>query len=100
MTEAGNYIGMTKELIAAFTDINGNPIDPTAVNLYIKKPNQAYITYNYGVGNVIVKDSTGNYHANISLDVAGIWSYEWEGTGAAPADGEKRFYVYSRLTRG
>lgn len=38
-------------------------------------------------------DGTGQYHADVELDVSGIWAYQFLATGAAAGADEQRFYV-------
>lgn len=53
------------------------------------------VSYVYGVGSVIVKDSVGNYHADIDTTgfEPGVWTYEWIGVGGAQAVGVNQFNV-------
>lgn len=68
--------------------------DPTALTLTVKKPDGTSTVYTYTVGPTIVRDSLGNYHANIDLDSAGWWRYSWIGTGAAAFAEGGRFRVF------
>lgn len=74
---------------AVFVDEAANaPIDPTVVTLEVGIYGVTPTTYTYGVGSVIVKNSVGNYHAEIDttgFTPAGIWYYQWDGTGACQA---------------
>jgi len=78
----------------AFTNA-GTLYDPTNVWLVIRKPNGVETTYQYlGVGSPIVKDSTGNYHADLdTTGFAGYWDYKWYSTGTGPAAAQDTFYV-------
>ena len=76
------------------TNAAGVVTDPTALTLKIKKPDAIITTYTYGVDNIVVKDSVGNYHADIPIDQAGRWSYSWAGTGAATFAEGGRFRAY------
>lgn len=67
-------------------------VDPTAVKLTVKKPKGDLVTYTYGVA-TIAKDSTGNYHADISVDQSSIWYYRWWSTGTGQASEERQFEV-------
>lgn len=93
-------IGDLRRVTAAFTDALGVATDPTGVVLYVRKPGAlSATTYNYPADPIIVKDSTGNYHADLAIDTEGAWHYEWAGTGAVTADEEDSFYVSAQRTR-
>ena len=71
---------------AAYVNEAGAPADPTVVTLKYKKDAGSVTTAIYPASPV-VKDSTGNYHAD--LDSSGFagpglqqWFVEWVGTGA------------------
>ena len=92
-------IGDVQRVSVAFTNAAGAAADPTTVILYVKKAGEtSYTTYTYGVGIVVVKDSTGNYHADLVLDEGvGTWLFEWEGTGAVIATAGGQFRVTARV---
>lgn len=79
----GTYpsIGNIARLSCLFTDINGNPADPTTASVMIQPPK--------GSGSTITatptKDSTGAYHYDLTLTAAGDWYYRFIGTGAVTA---------------
>lgn len=58
--------------------------DPTTTSLYVREPDGTETTYTYA-GATITKDSTGDYSKQITLDVRGVWYYEWRGTGTCQA---------------
>jgi ABC-type Fe3+ transport system substrate-binding protein len=86
-------VGDRARLEVGFTNLAGNPTDPTAVTLKVKAPGTAVVTYTFGVGGTIVKDSTGNYHADIDITVPGKWHYRWTGTGALVVVEETSLFV-------
>lgn len=74
---------------AAFVNEAGSAADPTTVTLKYKLDAASTITVVYP-SSPIVKDATGNYHAD--LPTAGFtgpgvqhWFVEWTGTGAVTA---------------
>jgi hypothetical protein len=75
MYDVGDGIRIT----ATFTDLSGVVADPSAVVFKVKDPK----------GTVTIpstaKDSTGTYHADLTLTRPGTWLYRWEGTGAVQA---------------
>lgn len=92
-------IGDVRRVSVAFTNLAGAAADPTAVLLYVKKPGVGYTTYTYGVDVSVVKDSTGNYHADLTLDTVGMWLFEWAGTGVVTANEGGQFRVSARVVR-
>lgn len=70
-------------------ETTGAPVDPTTVTLTIGIIGQpgTWQTYTYGIGGVVVKDSTGNYHAQVDTTnfEVGNWTYVWRGTGSVRA---------------
>lgn len=88
-----NYYGANTKvrLSVAFTAA-GTPADPTAVVLVVTNPAGTPTTYTYALAQV-VKDSTGNYHYDITVSTEGQWFYSWTGTGAVIAGTESYFYV-------
>lgn len=87
-------LGDLVRVSGAFTQVsNGAAIDPTVVKLSIRAPNVATVTYTYLSGVVIVKDSVGNYHADIDANDDGTWHYRWWSTGTGQAAQERQFEV-------
>lgn len=93
-------IGALVRLTGTFTDPNNDDaaIDPTNVLLDVKEPGKDVTSYTYGVGGTIVKDSTGAYHADISVSTAGRWWYRWYSTGTAQTADEESFIVHTQQT--
>jgi len=74
---------------AAFTNAVGTAIDPTTVRFKYKTPaSGTAVTLVYGVDGALVKDSTGNYHVDIDLDLAGVYRFRWESVGTGKAASE------------
>jgi hypothetical protein len=81
------------------TNVAGVVTDPTTLTLKVRKPGDtAVTTYTYGEDVIVVKDSTGNFHADLPLDTEGTWRYDWVGTGAAAFSEGGRFYVFGLVT--
>jgi hypothetical protein len=78
-------IGDQSRLSAAFATAAGAAVDPTVVTLKIKAPppTSTVTTHVYGTDANVIKDSTGNYHYDVTLSQSGTYRYRWEGTGAA-----------------
>jgi len=69
--------------------VAGEETDPTVLTLSLYNPiDRSVTTYTYGVGDVIVKDSEGNYHATLAFTASGRWAYRWQGTAPAPGVAE------------
>ncbi len=67
--------------------------DPTTVTVTINGPGTNVVTYTYGVGIQVVKESTGIYRVDFVAVVAGRWWIEWDGTGNVTASGSLNFLV-------
>lgn len=94
--------GDQPRLSIAFTDPDNADAayDPTGVVLTVWKPDDAdaspSISYVHGTDAQLVKDSVGNYHADIDADTAGTWSYHFQGTGTGKAADRKSFEVLAK----
>jgi hypothetical protein len=94
MARPNNYDeGDLVRLTAAFT-VASVATDPTTVTLKVKDPSGNVTTYTYALAEV-TKDSTGNYHKDITIDEPGVWYYRWIGTGTVVAADEARLDVAS-----
>lgn len=92
----------------AFVDESEAAADPSSVVLTVLAPKAVggtppgetrTYTYNSGDG-VIVKDGTGEFHADITTDANGIWRWRWAGTGGnAQAAAEGSFIVASNVVK-
>jgi len=74
-------IGDVRRMTASYQDSDLAYVDPTTITLHIVDPSGNITTYIYETDAELVKDSTGQYHADYSLDEAGIWKYDWVATG-------------------
>ena len=81
VTPVAYDIGDVVRYSAAFTNNAGAAADPTAVKLKLLSPLGNRIDLTYAAGEV-QKDSTGNYHYDLTLTEDGDWWYKYEGTGA------------------
>ena len=84
-------VGDKIRLSAAFVDIGNNPADPTTVTVKYKAPTTATVTKVYITDAEVIKDATGNYHIDVSINEAGGWKFRWEGTGAVEAAAQATF---------
>ena len=94
-------VGQLVRLSATFTDAAGAAADPDTVRLLHKPmsaPGATLQTLTYpGEGTSIVRDSLGQYHADISMDDPGTHYWRWESTGDAQAAAQGQFSVASAL---
>lgn len=91
MPETEYDINDIARMSVAFT-VSGVATDPTAVTGTVRKPDGTTTNYTVTTGQ-IVKDSTGNYHLDVTVDQAGHWMYKLVGTGAATDTAQGTFYV-------
>lgn len=85
-------IGQKVRSYCTFTDLNGSPIDPTAVFLEYKSASGDTTTLDYSVSG-ITRTDTGDYYADIDLDAAGWWYGRWYSTGTGQAATQFSFLV-------
>lgn len=84
-------VGDVVRIQATFRDIDGVARDPTTVTLRVRKPSGTVTT-------PAVSHPTpgsGVYYADVSLDEAGVWRYEWTTTGNPTVAEGGEFYVYA-----
>ncbi len=84
--------GQKVRCVAGFA-VSGMPTDPTTVTAKVKKPSGTVTTYVYGTDAALVKDSTGNYHIDVTSDEKSEWNFRFEGTGTCAAVEEQAFNV-------
>ena len=88
-------VGDVVRFSALFTDPENNDaaIDPPAVQFKIRLGTGTVTTYNYGTDNQLVKDGTGRYHVDISMDTAGTYYARFSSSGSYQAAVEDRVTV-------
>ena len=86
-------VGDEVRLSAAFEKPANTPADPGTIVFKVKDPSGNITTYTYGSDAQLVKDSTGNYHVDVTIDEEGTWFYRFTGTGTVVAAGESFFYA-------
>lgn len=62
---------------AAFTDVDGNPVDPGTVRFSIVKPDGTLLAYDDG-DSEIDNPEVGTFRFEVLLDQVGEWRYRWE----------------------
>lgn len=76
----------------AFLNASSVATDPTTITVKVEDPSQNESTYVYGTDADVVKDSTGNYHLDVTPDETGTWVVRWIGTGTVAQVDEDPFY--------
>ena len=59
--------------------------DPAAVTFKFQRPSETETTYVYPTDPELVRDATGKYHVEVTLDEAGYWEWRWETVGLVTA---------------
>lgn len=85
--------GNLVRLSGLYTNDVGTVIDPSVVKVSVLEPGELPVTYQYGVDDGVVKDSTGNYHLDIDAETEGVWRYRWYSTGTGQAANESAFEI-------
>ena len=76
-------VGDVVRVTGTFT-VGGTNTDRTAVTLKVKDPGGVVDTYTYALSQV-TKSAVGIYYKDLSIDEAGVWRYQWVGSGACVA---------------
>ena len=96
MTSINTYdIGDLVRCQGIFTDAASTVTDPAAITFKVKNPSGTTTTYVYGTDAQLVKDSTGTYYVDVSINSAGVWYYRFASTGSGQAAGENYFRARS-----
>lgn len=80
-------VGQLVHVSSAFKNVEGTLLDPTTVALRVRKPSGTTLTPG------VTRDSAGQYHADVEVDVPGGWTYYWYSTGSGETAGNGEFYV-------
>lgn len=75
--------GDVRRLKATFTDSAGAPADPDGVQFTLRTPGGVQTSYVYLTDAQLVKDSTGVYHVDWTVNDTGRHHYRFAGTGAS-----------------
>lgn len=88
------YIGDKVRLSCKWWDMDGEPADPTTVELQIES-RDGVMKLTVESGDVI-REEEGHYYYNLLLETSGRWKWRWVGTGAAAKVDQGEFYVEPR----
>jgi len=86
-------LGATARLRGTFRDDNQTLANPAGVFLRVLPPSGVIASYEYGVDDEVMRESTGVYVADIVVNQEGRWRYRWEATGTNDGAGEGYFDV-------
>jgi hypothetical protein len=79
-----------------FTDLDGNPVDPTTVTFTAKQPDGVILVRDQDDVEV-VNESVGSYYTDWNLSMAGVWRLRTESTGLGQAAEERVVYAAASL---
>lgn len=83
---ANSYdIGSLVRVSVQFTDVLGNPADPSMITLRYEAGGVPITQLVYGTDAAVIRDGIGAYHADLSASTPGTWPYRWVGGGALQA---------------
>ena len=91
-------VGETVRLSVSVTAADGETLaDPDVLRLKTLRMGDVVQVYLYGTDAMIVRDSIGQFHADIPLPLSGDWYYRWETSG--PITGVAEGALKVRSTR-
>lgn len=96
MTPNEYDVGDRPRLSCSTKDENGVPTDPTDLTIKYLVAGGTVVTKTYGIDSEVVKDSTGEFHMDLTLtsDMNGkLVKYRWTATGAVIGADENEFRV-------
>lgn len=77
-----------------FRTASGSAVDPTTVTTRIKNgTNGVVTTYVYPSSDPIIRESTGTFYFDYTVNAGGDWYYRFEASGAVTAAAEGTFFV-------
>lgn len=86
-------VGDEVRISVVITNEDDEEANPTVTTFKFTDPSGNTTTYTYGTDDELARDSTGNFHVDITPDEPGVWYYKWQGTGAVVAAEEGSFNV-------
>jgi hypothetical protein len=84
--QAGNLVRLT---MVATNTADGSLLTPQTIDIKVKDPS-GVIT---DLASSVVNDSPGNYHADFTPSLVGVYTYEWICSGNMTAAAIRDFYV-------
>ena len=86
-------VGAVVRSSIVFQTISGVVVDPGAVTFKEMPLGGVVSSFVNGTATEVVKDSTGKYHIDVSVNVAGQHKFRWEGTGTNAAAAQETVLV-------
>lgn len=86
-------IGDIVRISASFKNSASSLIDPTSASMLYKDPSGSKTSLVYAVDAALVKDNTGLYHVDLTIDESGRWYTRWSSSGTGQATEESFFDV-------
>ncbi len=86
-------IGDSRRFSVAFTDVDGIAADPTGISFKLVEPDGTETNYVYVTDAELVKDSTGNYHVDITFSQPGRHIIRFNGTGDVVSAEQSEVYI-------
>lgn len=77
-----SYSYLTTVRITGTWEQNDVAIDPDTVTFRFISPDEVTTSKVYLTDSEVVRDSTGIYRYDLTLNEEGIWYYRWEGVGS------------------
>lgn len=93
MTTTAKDVGDLTRIPVAFTDVDGNPADPSAVTFRMTEPDGTLTSYVYLTDAELVKVSLGNYRVDWPVAQEGRHFGDFAGTGVLEAAAPFEFYA-------
>lgn len=87
-------LGDMRRMPAAFTDIDGNPADPTDVTFRMREPDGTVTSYVYGVDGELIRDSLGNFHVDWLYAQEGRHFCDFTGSGVVQAVAHAEIHIH------
>ncbi len=92
-------VGQTTRIWCEITDCGtGLLVDPVALSLVVKKPDNTTVTYTLGVDAALVKTAVGKYQVKLLLSLPGRWSWHWDVPPPDSGVGDGQLEVKKRTT--
>ena len=86
-------IGDVIRVTGTWTDTDGTAVDPGALTFSFKDPSDNSTTYTYDTDAELVKDATGVYYVDVTIDEEGTWFYRFASTSSNVAAAEGYFFA-------
>lgn len=75
-------VGDMLRLGVLVSNTSGTKVDPTTLRFeYLPPSDRVPTTLTYGTSAGLVKNATGDYKVDLTLDEPGAWAIRWEATG-------------------